>query len=812
MKSLASIVSPVSAAAAPPAPRASYKETTDAAASSSTKYTMAAGDSFTGSISVGDSDWVKISLTAGKAYEFDMSGTIGWAALELRGSDGFTVDLGQNDYANGDYESAAMKFVPQKSGTYYVRVGSHDNEWSGSYALKVKEIAPPKNFTYDQIAKQLTDGYWESVDFMSYAFDVKAGGTLTVNITALTTAGQQLAHWALDAWTAASGLKFKYVTGTAQIKFDDNQSGAFAGASSVMSDGTALSANVNVSAQWLADNGTTRDSYSMQTYVHEIGHALGLGHAGNYDGSAVWGVDNLYDNDSEQITVMSYFDVRYNPWSDGSYAYSITPMIADIIAIRNLYGTGAINSGNTVHNLKSYYGGKNPVAMTIVDTGGTDTLDMSWSTTAIKIDLNPEAFSSIDGGFRNLSIARGTIIENVIGGSGNDVLTGNSANNILDGRGGTDTLSGGAGNDTYVLGADSDKVSDSSGIDTITSTIARSLSGYTAIENLTLLGTGNINGTGNDLNNIIKGTSGKNTLTGGKGNDTLDGGAGADTLDGGAGNDIYVLGSESDKVTDASGTDTITSTITRSLTGYTTIENLMLLGTANINGTGNALKNVITGNAGNNILNGGTGVDSLSGGAGNDTYVLGAESDKVTDSAGIDTITSTITRSLTGYTTIENLTLLGTSKINGTGNALNNVITGNTASNILNGGAGNDKLSGGAGKDILTGGAGADSFLFNAALSASTNVDDITDFVVADDTILLENAIFTVFKAVGAISSASFIKGTDGLAKDSNDYLIYETDTGNLFYDSNGKTTGGSTLVAHLDANLALTYKDFLIV
>ncbi|MGO4836390.1 ATP-binding cassette domain-containing protein, partial [Rhizobiaceae sp. 2RAB30] len=123
------------------------------------------------------------------------------------------------------------------------------------------------------------------------------------------------------------------------------------------------------------------------------------------------------------------------------------------------------------------------------------------------------------------------------------------------------------------------------------------------------------------LAEMIIGNAAANILSGGIGNDTLNGGAGKDTLNGGAGNDVYHLYADTtDVIIDASGVDAITSTISRSLAGYASIENLTLLGTAAINGTGNALNNVIIGNAAANVLSGGAGKDTLNGGAGNDTY------------------------------------------------------------------------------------------------------------------------------------------------------------------------------------------------
>ena len=129
-------------------------------------------------------------------------------------------------------------------------------------------------------------------------------------------------------------------------------------------------------------------------------------------------------------------------------------------------------------------------------------------------------------------------------------------------------------------------------------------------------------------NDTLNGADGNDVLFGGDGADTLNGGVGADTLLGGLGNDTYVLADEPNSITDSEGIDTITSTITRSLAAYTAIENLTLLGTSAINGTGNALGNILTGNDQANVLDGGLGADTLLGGLGNDTYVLAGETDR----------------------------------------------------------------------------------------------------------------------------------------------------------------------------------------
>ncbi len=440
----------------------------------------------------------------------------------------------------------------------------------------------------------------------------------------------------------------------------------------------------------------------------------------------------------------------------------------------------------------------------------------------------------------NLTLA-GTANESGMGNSLDNIIIGNSGNNGLSGAAGKDTLVGGAGNDSlnggtgidrmeggtgndyYFVDQTTDVVIESSasngGIDTIISSVARSLGAYQ--ENLTLTDSLAINGNGNSLDNTLIGNANANTLRGFDGNDVLDGGAGADTLDGGIGNDVFILANGFDTIIDSGGNDVIRSTISRTLVDYSFIERLTLQGTDNINGTGNAFKNTITGNDGDNTLDGGGSQDTLAGGLGNDRYMLAAGNDTVSDSGGIDTIYSTISRSLMSYAEIERLTLQGGANINGTGNLLNNSLAGNTGNNTLIGAAGNDIISGGAGNDILiggtgndtlTGGSGKDAFVLNAPPSASTNVDQIADFSVADDTIRLENAIFTKIGAAGALSSSAFVRNSTGHATTSSQRLIYESDTGELYYDSNGSASGGSVLIAVMDPNLAMTYKDFIII
>ena len=210
------------------------------------------------------------------------------------------------------------------------------------------------------------------------------------------------------------------------------------------------------------------------------------------------------------------------------------------------------------------------------------------------------------------------------------------------------------------------------------------------VENLVLTGAAATNGTGNALNNALTGNAATNRL---------DGGAGADTMSGGAGNDTYVVDNAADVVTEvaAGGSDTIESSITFTLGAE--VENLVLTGAAAVNGTGNALSNVLTGNAAANRLDGGAGADTMAGGAGNDTYVVDNAADAITEAAaaGTDTVESSVSFALGAE--LENLVLTGASAINGTGNALTNALTGNASANRLDGGVGADAMAGGDGND-----------------------------------------------------------------------------------------------------------------
>ncbi|MDP4575540.1 M10 family metallopeptidase C-terminal domain-containing protein [Qipengyuania sp. G39] len=741
----------------------------DIAGDTSTTATITVGGSLTSELeTVGDTDWVAITLTAGQTIDISLFGSganpVGDTYLRVRDSSGNIVAF--NDDADG--LNSALTFTATGAGTYYIEVDSYLSSYTGEYTLTVDEGVPPEPldvYTYDEIAVQLTQTYWGG---SARSWDVGADGSITVNITELSADGQFLARAALETWTDATGIQFVEVGGVAEITFQDSDSGAYAFSS--VSGGTISSSTVNVSLDWIENYGAGLNSYSFQTYIHEIGHALGLGHGGNYNGSAGYPNDASYANDSWATTIMSYFSQNENTYFANQgfdYNFVLTPMAGDIAAVEALYGlSSSTRLGNTVYGFNSTSDRDIhdatqfvSIAYTIVDSGGNDTLDYSGFTQDQVINLNPETFMNIGGETGNVVIGRGTVIENAFGGSGADTIDGNQANNGIQGNDGNDTVNGRGGDDTIYGQAGSDSLYGNGGNDSLF---------------------------GGDDRDYLYGGNDADSAYGGSGNDVVIGNYGDDTLNGGVGDDLIFAGYGNDTVDGGDGRDTM-----RGGFGTDTL-------------SGGQGTDAIYGGAGDDTLYGGTGQDFLYGGNGADFLSGGAQDDRLEGDEGDDR--------LDGNDGNDNVLGGGGNDvvIGGTGDDLlrggsgNDFLRGGNGSDNLGGGAGADRLTGGAGNDIVTGGTGADEFAFIAM--GTGNADTITDFSVADDTIVFDGSIFGALNA-GVLAAGAFRIGNS--AQDANDRIIYNNNTGELFYDSDGAGGAEQKLVAQLSAGLALTNADF---
>lgn len=319
------------------------------------------------------------------------------------------------------------------------------------------------------------------------------------------------------------------------------------------------------------------------------------------------------------------------------------------------------------------------------------------------------------------------------GGNGNDTLKGWSGDDTLEGNAGIDTLEGGSGNDTYLIDASTDILVESfeAGIDTVKSSVSHTLGDN--FENLVLSGAIAIDGTGNQLNNVMTGNAAVNTINADSGADTVNGGDGDDTIWGAS---SFVIADIGDSLFGEGGNDVL---------GGSYGNDILDGGLGNDSLYGDENNDTLRGGGGNDYLNGGwgwgadatgadtldggSGVDTLEGGLGNDTYIIDTTTDTIIEAGGIDTIRSSVSYTLGGN--LEKLTLTGSFVINGYGNNLNNTLTGNGASNTLNGNGG---------IDILVGGLGNDTYVVDTTTDTVTeNLNEGTDTVQSSVTYTLGN-------------------------------------------------------------------------
>ncbi|MEC8033408.1 MAG: calcium-binding protein [Pseudomonadota bacterium] len=469
----------------------------------------------------------------------------------------------------------------------------------------------------------------------------------------------------------------------------------------------------------------------------------------------------------------------------------------------------------------------------------------------------------------NVAPAAGTQIS-LYGEGGNDDLQGSRYGDLLDGGAGIDRMTGGNGNDRYVVDNAGDVVIEQAGqgFDTVDTSVSYTLGAN--VEALRLMGvTGAVDAHGNAGNNWLNavwvnvapaagtqirlyGEGGNDDLQGSRYGDLLNGGTGADRMTGGLGNDSYVVDNAGDIVVEQAGAgyDVVTSSI-----GYAlgdNVEALRLVGVAagaTVVAQGNDLNNELNavwvdqsakisllGEGGNDrllgsryddLLDGGTGADTMRGGRGNDSYVVDRVGDLVYEQAGegYDVITSSV-----GYklgANVEGLRLVGVAagatvvaQGNDLNNALNAVWVDKSASISLLGHGGDDTLlgsrfgdllDGGAGSDALTGGDGADRFHFGDVLDAATNVDTILDFQAGSDVIELDDAVFAGLD-LGALDAGAFVANASGAATSADQRIIYDTDSGQLFYDADGSLGGAAVLFGVVAGHPPLTGADFVVV
>ncbi|HRL75443.1 MAG TPA: M10 family metallopeptidase [Candidatus Accumulibacter phosphatis] len=401
-----------------------------------------------------------------------------------------------------------------------------------------------------------------------------------------------------------------------------------------------------------------------------------------------------------------------------------------------------------------------------------------------------------------------TAAANLTGNALANVLEAGSGNNVLDGAGGTDTVSylyGASSGISVSLAVTGAQATGGSGSDTLIN--IENLTGSTYNDLLRGDGNGNVL-SGAQGNDFLDGGAGNDTLDGGAGNDTLWGGTGADSLIGGDGNDAYYLDNAGDSVSETNanpasgGTDQVFSYLAAH-TLAANVENGRILAASAANLSGNGLANLLDAGSGNNVLNGAGGSDTVSylyGASSGVTVSLAIAGAQATGGSGSDTLISI--ENLRGSTYADTLT--------GDGSA--NRLEGANGNDTLGGGAGNDLLAGGLGNDSLTGGSGADIFRFDTLPDAASNRDTISDFSVFDDTVELENAVFSWLATPGTLAAGSFRSGAGfSSAADADDYLIYNSSSGALYYDAAGNAGAAPVQIATLAAGLALSNLDFLI-
>jgi hypothetical protein len=887
--------------------------------------TVDAASSTIGTIgTIGDQDFYKVTLVAGKSYEIGLFGHAGGTGLiplqdayiELYSAAGAllgSADGGASTLANQANSGfdAVLPFDVTVTGTYYINARAFDNdptvggstgEGLGEYELYVHEIDPndPNVYHpyYDAGSPLYAIDWGTQVDKVNhtdrnpdgnegtrstggngidptgnpqgsptYIADVpalaaaqgkditgknvvtiyfaKAGDTFVSNDPtnpglppATITATGVKAFEYNAVWTALD--QFAKVADVVYIEVQDRAKADFIYTSYIGTPGPGVSLLGSMSPPGESDEGLAQfnsgdyrwnavdlqqGGFSFVTLIHEFGHGHGLahphdngGHSGimngvESDGPVADYTTGDYDLNQGVFTMMSYEDGwQTSPYgnaeTDVGYGYLGGLMAFDIAAIQDKYGVNEdYATGNDVYTLKDV-NAAGTFYTSIWDGGGTDSIVYNGTRNA-NIDLRQATLKYEPGGggyvsyaygiFGGFTIANGVTIENASSGSGNDTLIGNAAANRLDGGAGTDRMEGGLGDDSYIVDNASDVVVEraNEGYDTVVAAVSYTLSAN--VENLqaaNIGGTAALALTGNDVRNFIWGT---------QGNNVINGAGGADFMVGYAGDDLYGVDNMNDVAYEEAGGgyDTVATSIS-----YTLGANIENLQAVNIGGTdplaltGNEVRNFIWGTQGNNVLNGAGGADFMVGYGGDDGYFVDNAGDVAYEEAGggYDTVVASAS-----YTLGANVENLQAANIGGSDPL---ALAGNDLRNFIWGTQGNNVLAGRGGNDVLFGYAGADQFLFDTA-AGNANYDWLGDFQAGTDKIVLDNSVFTAL-GDGALSASAFVTGS--AAGDADDRIIFDSATGNVYYDADGNGSGAALLLAVIPVGQALTANDFLVI
>jgi len=474
-------------------------------------------------------------------------------------------------------------------------------------------------------------------------------------------------------------------------------------------------------------------------------------------------------------------------WYDFFVDLLVSDAVLGPITIKGTNGADALYGSSRSESIYGYGGND-----TVKGFGGADQLDGGtgidtafYGDSTVGVSVNLATGRGFGGSAEGDTLVS---IENLWGSEHNDTLTGNDGANELYGLNGNDVLKGGGGADGHAGGDGDDVLKGGGGADYLEGGPGSDTADYSTSDS-TLVGGNSLFGVSVNLNENhgslgdaegdtfsgiehVTGTPYRDTLIGTDGNNLLRGLEGGDHLQGQGGNDTLEGGGGSDNLIGREGDDTL------------------------------------RGELGDDSLSGGIGADTMIGGEGNDHYYIVDDANDVViefGGEGNDTVWSGVSWTLTAGADVETLRAIseaGGDPINLTGNANGNVVIGNSGSNVIAGGDGND---------FLTGLGGRDQFLFDTALNAATNIDNVTDFNVAEDTIQLDDDIFTSgLTANNSVASSQFVIGAAAL--DAGDRIIYNSGTGAVYYDSDGTGAAAQIQFARLSPGLALTNFDFLVV